>query len=348
MPPVVSVVMSVYNGQPYLHAAIKSILEQTYTDYEFIIIDDASTDQSKEIIESFDDSRICLLENSENLGLTRSLNRGLGAARGTFVARMDADDISLTGRFMAQVEALQRSEAKIAFPRVKKIDTCSGKTFEVTEIPWGLTRWRSLFANAYGNHSSVMFERLDVWELGGYDHKYAYTQDYELWDRCVNNGFQFIYIPKILNCYYLRSNSISRHHWEKQDQFARKVSYRALRRFLPGLTDQESLGLRWLFLPWEHQVSQDVIADGLKYAPTLLDAFMEGCPHDRQLVWGEAAASIAYRVASMGASNRRLGYTLMGRCLKQSGQIQTLIKIAKKWGSGWLNRNRSTDLVNHP
>ena len=334
--------MSVYNGQPHLRAAIESILEQTYTDYEFLIIDDASTDQSGEIVESFDDSRIRLLENEENLGLTRSLNRGLGAAQGAFVARMDADDISLPGRFMAQVEALQHSEAKIAFPRVKKIDTCSGKVSETTEIPWALTRWRSLFANAYGNHSSVMFERKAICDLGGYNHKYEYAQDYELWDRCVNNGFQFVYIPKILNCYYLRPESISYSHWKKQDQYARKVSYRALRRYLPGLLEQEALGLRYLFLPWEHQVSQDIIADGLSYAPALLDAFMASCPsisNEMFLIWDEAAASVAYRLAYMSSSNRRLGYALLRRCLKNSRRIHVLIKIAKNWARGWLNRN---------
>ncbi len=89
--------MSVYNGQQYLSQAIKSILDQEFGDFEFLAIDDASTDSSRQILEQMatEDSRVKVLENSSNLGLTRSLNRGLECAKGKFVARIDADDFGI-------------------------------------------------------------------------------------------------------------------------------------------------------------------------------------------------------------------------------------------------------------
>ena len=93
--PKISVLMPVYNSELYIKEAIDSILNQTFTDFEFIIIDDASTDKSVEIIQSYTDSRIQLIVKSHNSGYTNSLNHGLTIARGDYIARMDSDDISM-------------------------------------------------------------------------------------------------------------------------------------------------------------------------------------------------------------------------------------------------------------
>ncbi len=106
--PLISVVMSVYNGASYLKEAIESVLNQTYPHFEFLIINDGSIDQSLEIIQSFKDDRIRLLDNEVNKGLIYSLNRGLDEAKGKYIARMDADDISLPHRFEKQVSFLER------------------------------------------------------------------------------------------------------------------------------------------------------------------------------------------------------------------------------------------------
>ncbi len=104
--PKVSVIMSVYNGDKYLREAIESILNQTFTDFEFIIVNDGSTDNSLEIIESYDDERIKTINNKKNIGLTKSLNKALKFAKGKYIARQDADDVSLPNRFEKQVEYL--------------------------------------------------------------------------------------------------------------------------------------------------------------------------------------------------------------------------------------------------
>ena len=91
--------MSVYNAAKYLREAVESILNQTFSDFEFIIIDDKSTDDSLNILLSYNDPRIVLILNNENVGLTKNLNIGIKKARGEFIARMDADDISIPTRF---------------------------------------------------------------------------------------------------------------------------------------------------------------------------------------------------------------------------------------------------------
>ena len=97
--PKASVVMSVYNGEPFLRQAVASILHQTFTDFEFIVVDDGSTDGTAEILSSYAraDSRLCVV-TQENRGLIKSLNRATGMARGEYIARMDADDISMPKR----------------------------------------------------------------------------------------------------------------------------------------------------------------------------------------------------------------------------------------------------------
>lgn len=110
--PKVSVVMSVCNSEPFIRDAIKSILGQTFQDFEFIIINDGSTDGSLQIIQSYGDSRI-RITSQENLGLTKSLNKGIGIARGEYIARQDADDISEPSRLEKQVAVLEEKTAEL-------------------------------------------------------------------------------------------------------------------------------------------------------------------------------------------------------------------------------------------
>ncbi|MFC1937085.1 glycosyltransferase family 2 protein [Chloroflexota bacterium] len=104
-----TVLMTVYNGEPYLYEAVASILAQTYRDFRFLILDNASTDNSRGVIRSFNDPRIKLVELPENIGLVAALNRGLEMIDTPFVARMDADDISLPTRLEKELNELQNS-----------------------------------------------------------------------------------------------------------------------------------------------------------------------------------------------------------------------------------------------
>ena len=105
--PLVSVVLSAFNDENFLRSSIESILNQSYEDFEFIIVNDGSTDGSQAIIESYDDNRIKLVRNSENIFLAASLNKGIRLSKGKYIARMDSDDIAHPDRFSKQVEFLE-------------------------------------------------------------------------------------------------------------------------------------------------------------------------------------------------------------------------------------------------
>src|ERR1044071_4428932 len=139
--------MAVHNGEYYLHEAMESILRQSFCDFEFIIVDDASTDRTRELIFSFNDPRVRLVENREKLGQTRSLNRGLELAHGEFVARQDADDISEPERLAKQAGFLEtKRELALLGTWYKKIDA-RGAALGLRELPceWLEIRWALIF-----------------------------------------------------------------------------------------------------------------------------------------------------------------------------------------------------------
>lgn len=174
--------MSVYNGERYLNEAVDSILGQTFTDFEFLIIDDASTDRTPEILRSYDDPRIRVVTNEENLGLTKSLNKGLTLARGEYIARMDADDISLPERLEKQVLFLEKNpNIDVLGANVQYIDE-SGKRSQVIKWPQRdlLIKWCLCFMNPIA-HPSVVIRRKPLTDIGGYDEEIAFAQDYNLW-----------------------------------------------------------------------------------------------------------------------------------------------------------------------
>src|SRR3990170_6879460 len=111
MMPTLTVLMPVYNAGNYLHEAIESILSQTFRDFEFLIIDDASTDSSVDIIESFQDPRIRLVKNDINMGITATLNKGIELSTTELIARMDADDISYVDRLQKQYEYFKKDKS---------------------------------------------------------------------------------------------------------------------------------------------------------------------------------------------------------------------------------------------
>ena len=183
--PSVTVLMTMFNAAAHLRAAVASILGQTFGDFEFVIVDDGSTDASAAIVESFGDARIRLVRNERNNGQTPCLNQGLVLARGTWVARQDADDISLPRRLERQVAFLR------AHPGVALLGTAArqidgeGRALGVQTPPadpWAI-RWMNLFDNSFF-HSAVMIRTAVVREeLGGYDESFRCSQDYALWSR---------------------------------------------------------------------------------------------------------------------------------------------------------------------
>lgn len=209
--PKVSVILPVYNCEKYLQYAIESILEQTFKDFEFIIINDGSTDQSREIIESYQklDSRIKVI-NQKNQGLTKSLNKGISISKGDYIARMDADDISFPQRFEKQVAYLD------SHPDVGLVGVWT--EYFSDEVPFiGHSRFVGdsskilQYLISHGNcfvHSSVMFRRKIIEKVGAYDKRLTKSQDYELWLR-IATVTKLAFIPEILHRHRITVDSVS-------------------------------------------------------------------------------------------------------------------------------------------
>ena len=201
--PKISVIMSIYNGEKYLKAAIESILAQTFTNFEFIIVNDGSTDSSLEIIQSYNDERIKIINNEKNIGLTKSLNKTLKVARGEFIARQDADDVSLPNRFKGQMKYFEEHpEVALLGTSIYKIDEKGGIVGK--GIALAKPGIKDLFKGNQFNHGSVMFKKDVANDLGGYNELFGYVQDYELWLR-IAKYYKVGNLTKIL--YKLRSHN---------------------------------------------------------------------------------------------------------------------------------------------
>jgi glycosyltransferase involved in cell wall biosynthesis len=206
--PLVSVVLPVYNGARYLHKALESMVNQTYHNLEIIVINDASTDNSLEIAESFKDPRIKIVNNERNLGLVGVLNKGISFCTGAYIARMDADDISLPTRIEKQLCYFQQ------YPDVAMVDTVMLHIDE-DDNPTGETNSNQItekqikttlpFTNCLG-HPSAMFRR-DVYLH--YQYRKVECEDYDLWLRLLNDGQRIHKINEALVLYRLHSTNMS-------------------------------------------------------------------------------------------------------------------------------------------
>ena len=198
VPPRVTVLMTVYNGASFIRESVSSILAQSYSDFELVVVDDASTDGSGELVAALSDSRIRLVSNDHNIGLTKSLNRGLSISSGVFVARQDADDISHADRLVLQVAYLDANPAtSVVGSWYRKIGS-AGELLgerklpaEPAELAWAMLFYCPLL------HSAVMFRRADVAAVSGYDASFTYAEDYDLWSR-LSRHCRLANLPRVL------------------------------------------------------------------------------------------------------------------------------------------------------
>lgn len=187
--PIISVILPVYNAGSYLKDAIDSILNQTFRDFEFIIINDGSTDNSLETIKAFDDSRIVLIDQA-NMGLAATLNVGISKAKGKYIARQDQDDISYPERLEKQVDYLESNKEVVllgTWARIISEDTKLNNTFHQHPHLSSILKFDLLFNNPFV-HSSVIFKTDLVKSIGGYDETKGLYEDYKLWSRLAEEG----------------------------------------------------------------------------------------------------------------------------------------------------------------
>lgn len=191
MSPTVSVVMAVYNGMPYLEAAVQSILTQTLSDFELIAINDASTDDSLNYLESCQDARLTIINLPENGGQTHALNVGLRAASGRYIARQDADDLSAPDRLGRQVEFLEAHPDHILLGTGIAFIDAQGQTIGYEERPQDDTAIRHIINIENDNpiaHGSVMFRRVVLEQAGYYREGFRNSQDLDYWLRMMEHG----------------------------------------------------------------------------------------------------------------------------------------------------------------
>lgn len=203
-----TVLMTVFNGMPYLPLAIESILNQTFRDFDFLIINDCSTDETRSVILGYDDPRIRLIDNEANVGQTRSLNIGLERSRTEFVARMDADDVSHPTRLQKQVGFLEaHPEVAVVGISLNQIDANGRVIGKVVRPERNLQiRWLQLFECPIPGGSAA-FRKSVVWdELGGFDASIRFSQDWELLSR-ISKRHELANLPQVL--YDVRSHAAS-------------------------------------------------------------------------------------------------------------------------------------------
>lgn len=223
--PKVTVLMSVFNEERFLQEALDSILNQTYKDFEFIIINDGSTDKSKEILELYDDKRIRIINNDHNIGLTRSLNLGLELARGEYIARMDANDLSLPTRLEKQVKFLnENTDVVLTGNWTEHIDD-NGNSKGVIRYPTEhcFISWNLLTKPCLA-HTTVMYRRDKALDVGSYNTTLKYTQDYDLWVRLSKVG-KVSQITEVLLKVRLSDDSIRVLFKDNQIEIGRSISY---------------------------------------------------------------------------------------------------------------------------
>lgn len=210
--------MPAYNAAKYLAAAIESILNQTFADFELIIINDGSVDDTESIILSLKDPRITYIKNEKNLGLISSLNKGIDIARGDYIARMDADDIALPERFAVQLRLLETSEADVVCSPVNFIDTAG----EVTGV-WDLDRKtisEKSIKQALPFHNCVAHPSVII--KAALLKKYRYnpdqkgSEDWDLWLRLTRDNYRIVKTPEVLLNYRSHSGSVTQTDNRKQ------------------------------------------------------------------------------------------------------------------------------------
>jgi len=230
--PTVTVLMAVYNGGEYLKEAVDSILKQTYEDFEFLIIEDGSTDQSLKILKSYKDHRIRIIQNSKNIGLIKSLNKGLKFANGKLIARMDADDISLPERFQKQIvfmkdnpeigvcgtwlKTIGKTKKRVCKSPLKHEDICA-KMF------WDSTIW----------HATVFIRKKILIENNiFYNENFKRCEDYKLWVDLAKVT-KFANIPEVLYFYRFHNSQVTKSAGNSQ-VIKNELIEELLGRFLTG------------------------------------------------------------------------------------------------------------------
>jgi glycosyltransferase involved in cell wall biosynthesis len=345
-PPLVSVLVAAHDAEAYVGTAVRSMLRQTVADLELLVVDDCSTDGTPDVLAAIADARLVVLRNDARLGLAASLNEALDAARGQYVARLDADDVAMPRRLERQL-ARMRSGSPVAVVGSGVLDLDDeGRPGRLHLMPAGpdAVRWASLFSSPFF-HPSVLVEReiLDRHELR-YDTDFAESEDYDLWTRllAVADGDN---VAEPLVLYRVHEGQASRRRRELQRELQRRVAMREIGRYVPDLA-AGGRGLAWRLgagEPLERSELEDA-ADAIATVAEAFDAAHPGSAGSRAAAHAVAAAA---RHASPRARGRlliralRLDPLLAGHAGSARANRLRLARAAEQEAREWLDDLRA-------
>jgi hypothetical protein len=279
-PPLISVIMPVYNGEKYLTEAVESILGQTFADFELIVIDDGSTDGSAAILESFrqNDDRVIIRQHSQNQGITVALNTGLALARGKYIARMDADDNSLSTRFEKQVAFLEKHrEIDIIGSAVQMVDE-RGHNIGVLSAPLDdlAIRWKGLFSASFLHPTAMLRHSVLIEHNIRYRASRNQPEDFDFFTQLLEHA-RGANLPEPLLLYRVHSNSITSQFIRDKLNTKAMLIHKNLQVRFPGLAvshDQVQLVSAALHgrlsVPWRRAEAADIYLQ-------VWQAFSKGC-----------------------------------------------------------------------
>lgn len=237
MVPLVSILMPVYKTAPYLREAMDSMLSQTFTDFELIVLDDCSPDNAEEILDSYTDPRIVRYKGEKNAGLSNVLNVGIGMARGKYIARMDSDDLSMPERLQIQVDYLE------AHPDIDLVSV-GMQLFGAKDEVWlreqdpEKVKIIALFHSPI-LHASSMWRR-DSFEKRGlrFRQEMVPAEDYDLWTRALVKGLRLVNLRQVLYKYRIHPEQATT-QTDKTTSKSRLVQQNYLAATLPSLSEQK-------------------------------------------------------------------------------------------------------------
>lgn len=306
--------MSVRNGLPYLADAVNSILAQTFCDFEFLIIDDASTDGTREFLRTQTDPRIRVIELPENIGLTAALNVGLREARGELIARQDADDISDPRRLELQLDFLSGHPSCAVVGAQARLIDGNGRSLGKKDFPLSYRgiAFAHLFDNALA-HSAVTFRKAAVAAAGSYDEAWPASQDYELWSR-MSERHALANRPERLLTLRVVNTSITQTH--KRPELIRTVQARHFERLFGSPASEADLDLIALF-------RSRVMPERLREFRGLLEDLVART----EVAWPGSTTAPDFRRA-LALVHERIGYNLLTISRRAGlGEIARALKV---------------------
>lgn len=334
--PAVSVLMAVYNCARYLPAALDSVLRQSFVNYEFIVVDDASTDETPAILGAYarHDHRFVLLRNERNLKLAASLNRGLAVCRAPLVARADGDDLCHAKRLEKQVGFLNRNpEVGVLSSSYNYIDSAGGAIgFHALPTQSAMIKFKLLWESTI-SHPGVIYRITEVRAVGGYNETFITAQDYDLWARLVDRT-EFANLDEPLLSVRRHAACTTTLRAQENVHLGHKVSQRLLTRYLGrSLSDRDTAALTSLLCTYGA-----VNAEHLSPALCLLDELLRHAKsREEASTWRWACREITrsllkqayYRTYLDSQNSWKLLWKSISVCPPNSVSINTYIQLLR-------------------